>query len=64
MSSVKSKRDEPAPPTDLYTPDYFEKMREYAENHHGEWYMLSAKHLKTRESATVTLTTAVHGDSG
>lgn len=44
VSCVKSKRDEPAPPRDLYTSDYFEKMRRYAEKHHDEWYILSAKH--------------------
>jgi hypothetical protein len=43
VSCVKSKRDEPALPADLYTSDYFEKMREYAESHHNEWYILSAK---------------------
>jgi hypothetical protein len=44
VSCVKSKRDEPAPPADLYTSSYFEKMRRYAEKHHDEWYILSAKH--------------------
>lgn len=44
VSCVKSKQDEPAPPADLYTSDYFEKMRGYAEKHHDEWYILSAKH--------------------
>jgi len=44
VSCVKSKHDEPAPPAELYTSDYFEKMREYAEGHHDEWYILSAKH--------------------
>ena len=44
VSCVKSKRDESAPPKDLYTSDYFEKMRNYAEMHHDEWYILSAKH--------------------
>jgi hypothetical protein len=41
---VKSKRDEPAPPKDLYTSSYFEKMRAYAEQYHDDWWILSAKH--------------------
>lgn len=44
VSCVKSKRDEPAPPRDLYTSDYFQKMRRYAEAHHDEWYVLSAEY--------------------
>ena len=44
VSCVKTKRDEPAPPKDLYTSDYFEKMRGYAEQHHDDWWILSAKH--------------------
>lgn len=44
VSCVKGKRDTPAPPKDLYTSAYFEKMRAYAERHHDEWYILSAKH--------------------
>jgi hypothetical protein len=40
VSCVKTKRDEPATPKDLYTSDYFEKMRAYAEQHHGEWWIL------------------------
>lgn len=44
VSCVKSKRDESASPKDLYTSNYFEKMREYAESNHDEWYILSAKH--------------------
>lgn len=43
-SCVKTKRDESATPKDLYTPDYFEKMRSYAEQHHDDWWILSAKH--------------------
>jgi len=27
----------------LYTSSYFEKMRDYAEQNHGEWWILSAK---------------------
>jgi hypothetical protein len=44
VSCVKTKRDEPAQPKDLYTSHYFEKMRAYAEQYHDEWYILSAKH--------------------
>ncbi|GGI95087.1 hypothetical protein GCM10008995_01550 [Halobellus salinus] len=44
VSCVKTKRDEPATPKNLYTPDYFEKMRSYAEQHHDDWWILSAKH--------------------
>jgi hypothetical protein len=44
VSCVKTKRDEPAPPKDLYTSDYFEKMRSYAEHYHDDWWILSAKH--------------------
>ena len=44
VSCVKTKRDEPTVPKDLYTSDYFEKMRTYAEQHHDDWWILSAKH--------------------
>lgn len=44
VSCVKSKRDEPAKPRELYTSAYFEKMRAYAEQEHDEWWILSAKH--------------------
>lgn len=44
VSCVKTKREEPAAPRDLYTSAYFEKMREYAEKEHDEWWILSAKH--------------------
>ena len=44
VSCVKTKRDEPATPKDLYTSDYFEKMQAYAEQHHDDWWILSAKH--------------------
>lgn len=44
VSCVKTKRDEPAPPKDLYTSAYFEKMRAYAEQQHDEWWILSAKY--------------------
>jgi hypothetical protein len=44
VSCVKTKRDEPTTPKNLYTSDYFEKMRAYAEQHHDDWWILSAKH--------------------
>jgi len=44
VSCVKTKRDEPALPKNLYPSDYFEKMRSYAEQYHDEWRILSAKH--------------------
>lgn len=44
VSCVKSKRDEPAAPKNLYTSDYFEKMRSYAEQYHDDWWILSAKY--------------------
>lgn len=40
----KTKREEPTTPKELYTSDYFRKMRAYAEHHHDEWWILSAKH--------------------
>ncbi|MCU4800255.1 hypothetical protein OB920_07720 [Halobacteria archaeon HArc-gm2] len=44
MSCVKSKREEPATPKDLYTSPYFRKMRRYAEEVHDDWWILSAEH--------------------
>ena len=44
VSCVKTKRNEPTVPKDLYTSDYFEKMRAYAEQYHDDWWILSAKH--------------------
>lgn len=44
VSCVKTKREEPATPKNLYTSDYFQKMRTYAETHHDDWWILSAKH--------------------
>ena len=44
VSCVSAKRDDPAPPRDLYTSAYFQKMRTYAEEHHDDWWILSAKH--------------------
>jgi hypothetical protein len=40
----KTKRDEPATLKELYTSDYFQKMRSYAEQYHNGWWILSAKH--------------------
>jgi hypothetical protein len=44
VSCVSSKRDTPAPPRDLYTSPYFEKMRAYADSHHDDWWILSAEY--------------------
>lgn len=45
VSCTKSKREESTAPRDLYDPSaYFRKARSYAETHHGDWYILSAKH--------------------
>lgn len=44
VSCVKTKRDDPTTPKDPYTSDYFEKMRSYTEQHHDDWWILSAKH--------------------
>lgn len=44
ISCVKTKRDEPTLPRELYTSSYFQKMRSYAEQNHDEWWILSAKH--------------------
>lgn len=44
VSCVKTKREEPATPKELYTSPYFEKMRAYAERYHDDWWILSAKH--------------------
>jgi hypothetical protein len=44
VSCVKTKRNEPTTPKDLYTSSYFEKMRSHAEQYHDDWWILSAKH--------------------
>lgn len=44
VSCVKSKRDAPAMPAELYTSPYFEKMQTYVEREHDDWRILSAKH--------------------
>lgn len=44
VGCVKSKRDFGAPAKDLYTSDYFVKMRTYAEATGLPWFILSAEH--------------------
>lgn len=44
VGCVKSKRDSGAPAKDLYTSDYFVKMRTYAEATGLPWFILSAEH--------------------
>jgi hypothetical protein len=44
VSCVKSKRDGPSIPKELYTSEYYQKMRQYAEQEHDDWWILSAKH--------------------
>lgn len=45
VSCTKSKLDHPAEPKELYTESaYFRKAREYAEQEHDAWSILSAKH--------------------
>ena len=44
VSCVSAKRGEATVPRDLYTSTYFVKMREYAQQEHDEWWILSAKH--------------------
>lgn len=44
VGCVKTKRDKGAPAKDLYTSDYFSKMRAYAENSELPWFILSAEH--------------------
>ncbi|WP_433632957.1 DUF6884 domain-containing protein [Halomicrococcus sp. NG-SE-24] len=44
VSCVKTKQDRLAKPRDLYTSQYYRKMRSYAEEEHDEWWILSAKH--------------------
>lgn len=44
VSCVKTKREEPTTPKNLYTSPYFEKMRAYAERFHDEWWIVSAKY--------------------
>jgi len=44
VSCVKTKREEPATPKNLYTSDYFNKMQAYAEQYHDDWWILSVKH--------------------
>lgn len=44
IGCVKSKRKVGAAAKDLYTSDYFLKMRQYAEASGAPWYVLSAEH--------------------
>ncbi|WP_220388116.1 DUF6884 domain-containing protein [Ornithinimicrobium cerasi] len=44
VGCVKSKRASGAPAKDLYTSNYFAKMRAYAESTGKPWYILSAEH--------------------
>ena len=44
VSSAKTKRDEPTAPKELYTSDYFDKMRSYTKQYHDDWWILSAIH--------------------
>lgn len=45
VSCTKSKREGPASPRLLYDESaYFRKASEYCEQHHDEWFILSAKH--------------------
>lgn len=44
IGCVKSKQAHAAPAKDLYTSDYFAKMRAYAESTGKPWFILSAQH--------------------
>ena len=45
ISCTKTKREEAAPPGELYRPStLFSKARRYCERHHDRWYILSAKY--------------------
>ena len=45
VSCTKRKREEPSQPAELYMESpYFRKMREYSEENHDRWYILSAKY--------------------
>ncbi|MBX0325679.1 hypothetical protein EGH21_21925 [Halomicroarcula sp. F13] len=45
VSCTKSKREDAAPPQDLYDGSaFFRKARQYARANHDDWYILSAKH--------------------
>ena len=37
VNCVKSKQKSPAGPKALFTSDYFQKMRAYAEREHDDW---------------------------
>ncbi|WP_312854297.1 DUF6884 domain-containing protein [Natronococcus sp. JC468] len=45
VSCTKTKLEQTAPPTELYAPStLFGKAREYCEQNHDDWFVLSAKH--------------------
>ena len=44
VSCVKTKKQTASPAKDLYTSPLFRGLREYAEAHADEWYILSAKY--------------------
>lgn len=44
VSCVKTKRNSAAPAHDLYTSDWFKKVRAYLEKQNASWFILSAKH--------------------
>ena len=45
VSCTKTKREQAVPPAELYSPSaLFSKARQYCEQYHDDWYILSAKH--------------------
>ena len=45
VSCTKTKCEQPAPPAELYAPSpLFSKARQYCEQNHDDWFVLSAKH--------------------
>lgn len=45
VSCTKKKREESSSPAELYMESpYFRRMREFCEENHDRWYILSAKH--------------------
>ena len=45
VSCTKTKLEQPAPPAELYAPSpLFSKARQYCEQNHDDWFILSAKH--------------------
>lgn len=44
-SCTKTKLEQPVPPAELYAPSpLFSKARQYGEQNHDDWFILSAKH--------------------